>query len=123
MNEELKKELLEYGAKVEETIARFMGNEKLYEKFLFKMKEDQNYRKLLEHLDEGNYEEAFKDVHTMKGVAANLGLEPLGKPLSELTELLRNKTASEVEKSLVEVQRTELTEQYERFTALLAKFD
>lgn len=124
MNVELKEQLIEYGASVDEAIKRFMGKEDLYEKFVFKFLSDQSYHNLNEHLDAENYEEAFKDVHTMKGVAANLGLDPMGHPLVELTELLRNKTSKdEVDTEQVNLQREQLTTQYESFKEILARFE
>ena len=37
----------------------------------------------------GNTEEAFRAVHTLKGICANLGFERLYEEASEMTELLR----------------------------------
>lgn len=122
MNEELKNQLLEYGASVEETIGRFMGNAKLYEKFIFKFLDDKNFGKLKEHLDCGDYAEAFKDVHTLKGVTANLGLDPMRSSIVEINELLRNKTEAEIDTEQIKVQMEELTKQYERCLEIIAKF-
>ncbi len=122
MNEELKNQLLEYGALVEETIARFMGNEKLYEKFMLKFRDDKNYGKLKEHLESGDYAEAFKDAHTLKGVAANLGLQPMQGPLVRLNELLRSGQEADVDAAQAAGQMEELARQYERCLEILAKF-
>ena len=43
------------------------------------------------YLAEKNVEEAFKSAHTLKGVAGNLGLDPIAKCASEMVELLRGK--------------------------------
>lgn len=122
MNEELKNQLREYGALVEETIGRFMGNEKLYEKFMVKFLDDKNYGKLKEHLENADYEEAFKDAHTLKGVAANLGLEPMKEPVVAINELLRNKKdASEIDVDLVKAKMEELTQQYEKCREIIVQ--
>jgi len=122
MNPQLKEQLLEYGVLMEEAVRRFMGKEDLYEKFVFKFLSDTSYQKLMEHLDANDYEEAFKDVHTLKGVAANLGLEPLREILSDMTEQLRNKAVEDVDAEQVAAQRKELTDRYERFAAILHSF-
>lgn len=119
MDESFKQKLIENGADVEGTLHRFMGNEALFSKFLLKFKDDTNYGGLMESLDRGNYEEAFKFAHTLKGVSANLGLDPICRPVSALTELLRGKTASEVDRDGVAAQREALEEAYKRFMELL----
>lgn len=95
MSEVLKQKLKENGADVEGTLHRFMNNDALFLKFILKFKDDQNYALLKKHLDEKNYEEAFKAAHTLKGVSANLGLNPIFDRASAVTELLRGKEASE----------------------------
>ena len=60
MSELLKQKLKENGADVEGTLHRFMNNDALFLKFILKFKDDQNYAILKKHLDEKNYEEAFK---------------------------------------------------------------
>lgn len=119
MDELLKQQLIDNGADVEGTLHRFMGNEALFMKFLMKFKDDKNYVGLTESLDQGNYEEAFKFAHTLKGVSANLGLDPICRPVSALTELLRGKAASEVDLGQVAEQRAVLEEAYVRFAKLL----
>lgn len=119
MDELLKQKLIENGADVEGTLHRFMGNEALFAKFLLKFKDVKNYAGLVESLDQGNFEEAFKYAHTLKGVSANLGLDPVCKPVSALTELLRGKAASEVDMEQVAAQRTALEEAYGRFMELI----
>lgn len=43
---------------------------------------------------------AFNYVHTLKGVAANLGLTPILNPLSSLTEELRHETYQNMDQYL-----------------------
>lgn len=40
-------------------------------------------------LEEEDYEKAFREVHNLKGVCANLSLDELGKSAGALTEALR----------------------------------
>lgn len=76
---------------VDTAIKRFMGKEDLYLKFLAKYKNDESAANIEKYLAEKNVEEAFKSAHTLKGVAGNLGLDPIAKYASEMVELLRGK--------------------------------
>ncbi|MBQ7926132.1 MAG: Hpt domain-containing protein [Lachnospiraceae bacterium] len=82
--------LKEWGMEYEDTLHRFMNKEELLERFLRKFEADTSYLQLMEQLQAGNYGEAFAHAHTLKGVTANLGLEGLRRPASEITELLRH---------------------------------
>ncbi len=119
MDEEFKKLLIENGADVETTIKRFMGNEGLYLKFLMKFPDDKNYESIQEHVAEGNYEAAFNDAHTLKGVSANLGLNPIYEGASRLVELLRGKQPEEVDVEEVNRVKDELGEKCSFFRQLL----
>ncbi len=89
MDAGFKTELIEWGVDWNEILDRFMGNEDLIAKFMFKFLNDQSMNDLTKYLDEGNVSEAFKAVHTLKGVGANLGLKGFLTPVCELTEILR----------------------------------
>lgn len=120
MDELLKQKLMENGADVEGTLQRFRGNGDLYLRFLKKLKDDQNYAKLKEYVEQGDYEEAFKAAHTVKGVSANLGLTPILDASSALTELFRNKTdASSVDMPEVNSQMAALDDAYGRFMKII----
>ena len=121
MDDLLKQRLAENGADVDGAIRRFMGNEALYSKFLGKFKDDASYENLLVSLDKEDFEEAFKCAHTLKGVSANLGLDPIGQISSNLTELLRGKEASEVDLEQVSKERLELVKKYEIFAGIIAE--
>ncbi len=119
MSELLKQKLKENGADVEGTLHRFMNNDALFLKFILKFKDDQNYAKLKQYLDEKNYEEAFKAAHTLKGVSANLGLNPIFDRASAVTELLRGKDASEVDDAKVEEEKNALEAAYKLFIQII----
>ena len=63
--------------------------DKLIQKFLLKMPEDENYQLLCDSMEAENWDEVFRAAHTMKGVCANLGLSKLQASSSELTEAVR----------------------------------
>ncbi len=64
-------------------------SEKLIRKFAFKFLDDPSFENLDKALQEKNYEEAFRAAHTLKGVAANVGLTKLQEVSSKMTEMLR----------------------------------
>ncbi|MCH5272923.1 MAG: Hpt domain-containing protein [Lachnospiraceae bacterium] len=119
MDELLKQKLAENDVDVKGAVARFMGNESLFLKFLLKFKNDMSFTNLIANLDQGNYEEAFKCAHTLKGVSANLGINAINRPASELTELLRGKTAADVDLERVAVKRKEMEEAYKIFLRIM----
>ncbi len=120
MDEGFKQRLVENGADVENTVKRFMGNEAMYEKFLKKFVYNSNYTGLEENISSGNYGEAFKCAHTLKGVSANLGLDPIFKAASELTEEFRGKADEEVNRERVQEIWQELQRVYKVFADLLS---
>lgn len=78
-----------YGADHRDTMARFLGSESLYLRFLDMLPQDDNLRKLGAALADGDLERAFLAAHTLKGVAGNLGLLPLSRAVCAIVEPLR----------------------------------
>ena len=68
--------------------ARLM-NDRLVEKFVLKFPADPSMQQLRDAVASGDYALAFRAVHTLKGVAANLSFTELRKAASDLTEQLR----------------------------------
>ncbi|MCR5594885.1 MAG: Hpt domain-containing protein [Lachnospiraceae bacterium] len=85
-------DLREWGANVDEGMARCINNEAFYLKMVGKCLEDHEFEALGDALDEGNIDKAFESAHALKGVVSNLSLTPLQNKVSEITELLRAKT-------------------------------
>jgi len=123
MDQEFRKQLIENGADVETTIKRFMGNEELYIKFLMKFQNDKNYANIQEHLAAKQYEAAFNDAHTLKGVSANLGLNSVYECVSKLVELLRGKQPEEIDVEEVNRVKDELGEKCSLFCKLLKEYE
>lgn len=67
----------------------FNSDEKL-KKYILMFKNDSTYVDLLEAIKNKDREIAFRYVHTLKGIALNLGFNHLFEVSSTLTELLRN---------------------------------
>lgn len=96
-----------YGADYHSTMARFMGNEAMYIKFLDMLFKDDNLEKLGEALEKQDYEEAFSAAHTLKGVVGNMGLTPLFHAVCAVVEPLRAGTASVDYGALYQIVQTE----------------
>ena len=96
-----------------------MGNEGMYMKFLKRFPEDPNYQNLGVSLEAGNYEEAFRCAHTLKGVAANLGLVPVQTAVSGLVEELRSKSNEEVDAEKANAMWQDLKKVYGQFVEII----
>ena len=84
------RELLEhYGVDYQATMPRFMGNEGLYKKLLGMLFQDANLEKLGKAIQDGDLTAAFEAAHTLKGVAANMGLTPYYQAICSIVEPLR----------------------------------
>ncbi len=70
-------------------ILRRLPSEAMILKFVKLYADDPSVRLLTENIERGDWMEAFRAAHTLKGVALNLGFDQLQKNASELTELLR----------------------------------
>jgi len=117
MDAEFKAELIVWGVDWDEILDRFMGNEDLIAKFMFKFLNDQSMNDLTKYLNEGNVTEAFKAVHTLKGVGANLGLKGFLTPVKELTEILRAGSMEGYEEKYEEIKP-----KYEALITILNKY-
>lgn len=74
------------GADYEDVRSR-LRSDLLIRKFFLKFPDDKSFGQLKEALKSGDREGAFRGVHTLKGVAQNLGFVPLYEAADRLTEL------------------------------------
>ena len=84
--------LREWGANVEEGLARCMNNEDFYLKLVGMVLPDDQLGNLAEALAAKDLDCAFGIAHTLKGMYGNLALTPIAAPVNEMTELLRART-------------------------------
>ena len=117
MDAGFKTELIAWGVDWNEILDRFMGNEDLIARFMLKFLNDQSMNDLTKYLAEGNVSEAFKAVHTLKGVGANLGLKGFLTPVCELTEILRAGSMEGYEEKYNEIKP-----KYDDLIAILTKY-
>ncbi len=76
---------------LEDAAERFMKNDELFKKFLFRFPGEQGFHDLFKLLEEEQVEEAFKVAHSMKGVTANLALKSLNEALKPISDILKAK--------------------------------
>lgn len=84
-----REQLAEYGINYDAGLKRFMGKDAMFERFLLKFLTDPSYESLKAAVESENCEEAFAQAHTLKGVAANLAMDDLYKPVYDATEAFR----------------------------------
>ena len=77
------------GSDYEAVLERIPG-EAIIKKFAKKFVDDGSYNNLVNAMQENNAQEAFRAVHTLKGICLNLGFDALYKASYELTEKLRD---------------------------------
>jgi HPt (histidine-containing phosphotransfer) domain-containing protein len=81
-----------------EVIRERLPKDELIDRFVRKFLVEPSYTSLCSAVDVGDYEEAFKAAHALKGVSANLSFVRLTKSVSDLTELLRNSATTPVDR-------------------------
>lgn len=77
------------GGKKEEVVARMGGDENMVLRFLNKFLNDDSFSLLSNSLEKKDVQSAFRGAHSLKGVAASLGLQSLYTLDFSITELLR----------------------------------
>lgn len=78
-----------YGADVPAALNRLLDDAQLYERCVTAFTQDAGFAALQKAIADADYNEAFVQAHTLKGVAANLSLTPLLLAVSDLVEALR----------------------------------
>lgn len=95
-----------YGADYSTTMARFIGNKQMYLKFLDMLFQDDNLQKLGSAIEAHDLKTGFEAAHTLKGVAANMGLTPLLDSVCAIVEPLRaGNEAADYQALYTEIQR------------------
>ena len=97
--------LREYGADVDEGLVRCMNNEEFYLMLVGKALDDSRLIQLERQLDENDLDGAFESAHALKGMYSNLSLDPITKPVTEMTELLRSRTDTDYSELLAETKK------------------
>ena len=117
MNEDLKEELIANGYDFAGVMDRLADSEALYEDLLKQFMLEENLESIMDGYATQDYESMFMGVHTLKGVAGNLGLTGIYKTSSQLTEKLRAEDYVDLEQYVDAVKQ-----EYEACLALLKKY-
>lgn len=102
----------------EETFSR-LGSDAFIKKLMVKFLSDDNLQKLQDAYKNGDGATAFMAVHTLKGVALNMGFTPLAKCCSDLTEKLRGNNILEGTDDLL----AQVEKEYARTKEIVGKLD
>lgn len=102
------------GVDVEGAIERFLGNMEMYNHFLEKFVDDENYTKLVKAVDAGDAQKAFTAAHALKGTCGNLSLIALYDEAFKITEDLR-----EGNLDAARAKMPELKEEYKKIITLI----
>lgn len=89
--------LAESGIDYAEAMDRFGGNEALYRRLAVKFLDDQHVEALEKALEANDAEQAFREAHSLKGIAGNLSFTNLYRISCLISEELRegNLTAAQ----------------------------
>ena len=82
-------ELRERGCDVDGALVRFLNKEDFYAKCYKKFLDDPSFAGLEEALQKKDVDTAFRHAHTLKGLAANMGLTPIHDLAVKIVEPLR----------------------------------
>lgn len=66
-----------------------LRREELVAKFLYKFLNDTSYELFTDSMQKGDYDEALRGVHTLKGVCQNLSFTKLFESSNEVTQALK----------------------------------
>lgn len=115
MEEGIREKLLKADIDVEAAVERFVGQEKLFMKFLKKFTEDASYETFRTKMEAEQYDDAFEAAHALKGLCGNLSIDGLFQIVSREVEFLRNGRHHEAVELLPEVMK-----EYERVADILS---
>ena len=96
--------LREFGADTDTGLKRCMNNEGFYIRLVVKALEDRRVYELGKLTEAGDFEAAFEVAHALKGMFSNLALDPIAVPVSEITELLREKKETDYRLLVAEIE-------------------
>lgn len=89
-----------------ESMVQRLRKEERIQKFVLLFLKDQSYETFLHSWEQQNMEEAFRAVHTLKGVSLNLSFDRLFQISDKMTEALRVQNIEEATVLLPELQRS-----------------
>lgn len=103
-NDELLDKLEDMGAEVDDSLDRFMGDQDMYIQYLRKLSDNKNIIELRNAINAGDCDKAEKEIHSLKGVALNLGLLPL---VDTCMDMLLDFRAGNNESAMAQIETVE----------------
>lgn len=105
------------GTDIPGAISRFMGNEEMYMSFLAELfTEDTTFADLETAVSSGDSKGAETAAHTLKGAAANMGLDTLSKAADDIVQAARAGNTGDIP-ALFDICRSE----YGKIRALITE--
>lgn len=95
-----------------ESVKKRISNDEIIKKFVIKFLSEPSYDNLCQALEDEDYEAAFRAVHSLKGVSANLGFQRLCSSSSLLTECLRGKDKPQIDQTQCKELFESMSEDY-----------
>lgn len=95
--------------------------ETLIRRLLIKFLDDMSYDKLMAAMEKKDYGEAFRAVHTLKGLSQNFGFDRLIESTHALTETLRRWESEVVDEEKCEQQWQQVTLDYAVISGAIRK--
>ena len=96
------------GGDYEDVLSR-LRSERLVRKFLLKFLDDKSYELFCSTMAQKDYEEAFRAVHTIKGVCQNLAFTRLLQSSSQMADALRHGWTPEADALIPRLENDYLT--------------
>ena len=110
--------LADIGVNGPATVARLGGQEALLRRFLLRFPQDPAFSAMVEARNAGDCEALMRHVHTLKGLCANLGIDPLSKLAADyLTDLRAGRPPDALDARFVA-----LCAEYRRVTDAIVQF-
>lgn len=104
MAENITDKLAAFGIDYADAMDRFGGNAALYERLAAKYLDDTRFVGLVAAMAAHDYDEAYRQAHSLKGLAGNLSFTRLYQAASFVCEALRNGEPARAEGHLPEVR-------------------
>lgn len=84
------------GSDYQPVLDRFLGDERILEKFVRRFLEESTFGQLEEAVQKQDYQAVECEAHALKGVCANLGFERLREVCGELVSCVRENRSQDV---------------------------
>lgn len=101
-----KARLLEAGINVDSALERFMGNEKMLEKYLDRFLEEKSYQTLEQAIAADDKDTAAAAMHTLKSVCGTIGCLGMQEMVVEQEKILRSGDWEGAKAKMPQIQAT-----------------